>query len=66
MIAVKTLQTESFDKIRWAFVVTPSSDIQLVSFQSLFCHGTLPLLSKGGKYYVIEKNYYVKNLWSLL
>ena len=67
MIAVKYLEMTSFDKVRWAFVVRfPTSDICLVSFQSLHCHGTLPLLTKGGKYYVIDMNYNVKNLWSLL
>lgn len=67
MIAVKYLERMSFNKVRWAWVVRyPDSDVHLVSFQSLHCHGTLPLLSKEGQYYVIDKNYNVKNLWSLL
>lgn len=68
LLTVKKLETKSFDRTRWAFTVSlPSdSDIHLVLFQSLHCHGTLPLLSKGGIHYVIEMNYNVKNLWSLL
>ena len=58
-------EVKGFKKLLCAFKVAFTDTIGLVPYISLYCHGVLPLVNKSGFYYIIEKNYCFKDLWSL-
>ena len=66
IFAVKQLTMSTFHVQICAFEVKYSrNDVDLVRFSSLYCHGTLSQQLRLGKFYIIEKNYCTKDLWTL-
>ena len=64
---IESYADATFISMLCAFKLTTNNSIlKWISFNSLYCHGTLQLRTKSGSLFYVEKDCCNKALWSLL
>lgn len=66
LLSVEYLNVEEFVALLNAFQVKKCDAVKVIPLKMLHSRGSLPLLKKSGNFYIIERNYCHKNIWTIM